>query len=220
MKSTLTAALAAALFSAGVASAATVTVNFDGPTSFASIDQFYNGGTDTAGVAGPNLGISFGLDALGLQNDAAGPYFSHAPSPIGVMSVVGPAALMNVFSNGGFSGVVSLFYSSSDLGTVKIYSGYNGSGSVLGQFNLTNNATTGCVDSAYCNWTLATLNLGNNVARSIDFGGAAFTAAFDNLTVETVPLPAALPMLAAGLAGLGALSRRKKGAAIGNQVSA
>jgi hypothetical protein len=48
-------------------------INFETVTSFASIDNFYNAGTDSAGATGPTLGVSFTAGALGLQNDAAGP---------------------------------------------------------------------------------------------------------------------------------------------------
>lgn len=201
MKSTFAAALAACLISAGPASAALVTIDFESAPSFASIGNFYGG-----------LGVSFGPDAQAVQNDALGPYFSHAPSPIGVMTTVGTDAAMNVAS--GFNGMASLYYSSTDAATVSIWSGLNGTGSVLGAFNLTNNAQgNGCADSPYCNWSLSAFDLGSNVAKSITFGNAANIAGFDNVSVNEVPLPAALPLLAFGLAGMGTLSRRRKQAA-------
>lgn len=201
MKSTLAAVLAAGLISAGPVSAALVTIDFESAPSFASIGNFYSG-----------LGVSFGPDAQAIQNDALGPYFSNAPSPIGVMTAVGTDAAMNVAS--GFNGVASLYYSSTDAAAVSIWSGLNGTGSVLGVFNLTNNAQTGCSDTGFCNWNLASFDLGLNVAKSITFGNTANMAGFDNVSVNEVPLPAALPLLAFGLAGMGTLSRRRKQAAV------
>lgn len=202
MKSTLAAVLAAGLISAGPVSAALVTIDFESAPSFASIGNFYSG-----------LGVSFGPDAQAIQNDALGPYFSNAPSPIGIMAPVGTDAAMNVVS--GFNGVASLYYSASGAATVSIWSGLNGTGSALGAFNLTNNSqSNGCADSPYCNWTLASFDLGLNVAKSITFGNATNLAGFDNVSVNEVPLPAALPLLAFGLAGMGTLSRRRKKAAV------
>jgi hypothetical protein len=204
MKISLAAVLAAGILSAGPASAALVT--FETPASFQSIDRHYDGGT------GAYLGIWFGLDALAVQNDELGPYFSNAPSPLGVMAPVGSLSTMNVAA--GFAGVASLYYSATESAIVNIWSGYDGSGSLLGAFNLTNNAQNACSDSPFCNWGLASFDLGSNVARSITFGSAANIAGFDNVQVEVVPVPAALPLLAFGLAGMGAFMRRRKQAAV------
>src|SRR5437879_3739953 len=81
MKKLLCAA-AAALFAASPAFAAGTLIDFEGATSFASINAYYDGGADSAGAIGPSLGVSFGGDALALQNDPLGPYFSNAPSPL------------------------------------------------------------------------------------------------------------------------------------------
>lgn len=210
MKFLLAAVFAAGLIAAGPASAALVT--FETPTSFGSINHHYDGGTDSGGLTGTYHGIWFNGDALAVQNDELGPYFSNAPSPLGVMAPVGADATMNVAA--GFAGVASLYYSSIEAAIVNIWSGYDGTGSLLGAFNLTNNAQTACSDSPYCNWSLASFDLGSDVARSITFGSAASIAGFDDVQVEVVPLPAALPMLAFGLAGMGAFMRRRKQALV------
>jgi hypothetical protein len=210
MKSILAALLAAGLISTGPTSAALV--SFETPTSFGSINHHYNGGVDSGGLTGTYHGIWFNGDALAVQNDSLGPYFSNAPSPLGVMAPVGADATMNVAA--GFAGVASLYYSALDTALVNIWSGYDGTGSLLGAFNLTNNAQNACNDSPFCNWTLASVNLGSNVARSITFGSAANIAGFDNVSVEIVPVPAALPLLAFGLAGMGAFMRRRKQVAV------
>jgi PEP-CTERM motif len=194
---------ALALFAAAPAFA--TTIDFEGVTSFASINDFYNGGTDGAGAAGPNLGFSFTGDALGFVNDGISAGFSNAPSPIGVMAPVGPDATLNVAA--GFKDSVGFFYSVATPGTVAVYDGLNGTGTLLGSVSLGNNAqSNGCSDSAFCNWTQTLINF-SGVARSVTFGGAASNA-FDNISVTPVPEPSAIVLMAVGLVGL-VLSRRR-----------
>ena len=200
-------AAAAALFAATPAFAASTLIDFETATSFASINEYYNGGADSAGAIGPSLGVSFGGDALALQNDPLGPYFSNAPSPLGVMAPVGADATMNV--EAGFLGV-SFFYASSDAvsGGVQAWSGLNGTGTLLGSFDLAANAQAGCSDSAFCHFD----QLGaafNGTAHSLTFGNAANFAAFDNVAVTAVPEPSTMLLMALGLTGLMLVQRRR-----------
>ena len=201
----LLAAVAAGLLSAPAFSAP-ITLDFEGATSFASINDFYNGGTDSAGASGSNYEISFGADALALSNDELGPYFSNAPSAGSVLNPVGSNAALN--STTGFTGQASFFYSASDAASVNIFSGLDGTGSLLGTFSLFANSQHGCSDTAFCNWDLASINF-DGVAKSIQFGSAAGVAGFDNVSVTPVPLPAAAWLMLSGLGGFG-LFRRKK----------
>ena len=207
MNSRFIAVLAAGLFCGSPAFG--VTIDFETPTSFASIDRHYAGGTDSAGVAGTDLGVSFGADALGLKNDELGPYFSNAPSPLGIMAPVGADAAMNLAR--GFRGLATFLYSSTEAATVRVWSGVNGQGVELGAFALENNATTGCNDSPYCNWSLASFDVGG-LARSITFGDAAFLAGFDDVTVDAVPGPAGVLVFSLGMVMLGFTARQRRAA--------
>jgi hypothetical protein len=183
MKTLLLSAVAAGLMATAPAFAAT-TIDFDGPASFDSIADYYAG-----------LGVDFGLDALAIQND------------FGVMTAVGADAAMNVAA--GFTGTASFFYSSLEAVTVGVYSGLNGTGTLLGSFELSANADLGCSDSAFCNWTETSLSF-NGVAKSIAFGAAADVAGFDNVTISAVPEPSQAIMLALGLSVIGARSLRRR----------
>ncbi|UCV07563.1 PEP-CTERM sorting domain-containing protein [Dechloromonas denitrificans] len=194
MKLNLISALVAGLFVAAPAFSAnnSITLDFEGPASFDSIGDYYSG-----------LGVNFGLDALAFQQ-ADMVDFSNLPSGTGVMSAVGADAALNFAA--GFSSA-SFYYSSSEAATVGVYSGLNGTGTLLGSFILSNNATLGCSNSAFCNWTQSSLAF-NGVAHSIAFGEATYVAGFDNVTVAAVPEPSEALMLALGLGFVSQVVRR------------
>jgi hypothetical protein len=206
-----TAALVGGLFLSGTTFAAPLVVDFETPTSFASIAEHYNGGVDSADVAGANLGVSFGLDALALRNDELGPYFGNAPSPVGVLTAVGEDAAMNVAV--GFTGMVSFYYSSNDAGEIGVWSGLNGTGTRLGGLALMANAAGCDAASPLCEFGMSSFDLGANVAKSITFGNAAsITAVFDNVSVTAVPEPETYALMGLGLvavAGMAGRARRR-----------
>jgi hypothetical protein len=202
----LISAAALALFAVTPAFAGNVLVDFETPTSFASISEFYNGGADSAGAVGPALGVSFSADALALANDFD-TYFTHAPSPVGVMAPVGPDATMNVAL--GFVDAVSFSYSSSQfVSQVNVWSGVDGTGEVLASFNLVKNAQRGCSDSDFCRFDQLTSTFAG-VAHSMTFGNAAGVAAIDNISITAVPEPTTALLMSLGVAGL-FLARRRR----------
>ena len=191
--------LTAVLMSLGAttpALAGVINIDFETAPSFGSIGNLYAG-----------LGVTFRPDALGLQNDALGPYFSNAPSPLGVMFAAGPDSAMNVA--GGFI-EISLFFSSSEAinDAVQVWSGLNGTGNLLASLSLANNAQAGgCTDSAYCNFSQTGTNKLGALAYSVTFASAANNVvAFDN--VNLVPEPASTLLVALGLAGVAFVRRR------------
>jgi hypothetical protein len=209
--------VATALLAAAPAFAQTVILDFETVESFASIGGYYNGQAitptvlpaPTPSLPGPAWGITFGDDALGLFNDTLGPYFSNAPSPLGVMTVVGPASVMNVAL--GFSSL-GLAYSSLSAVTnaVQVWSGLNGTGSLLGSISLLANAQAGCTDSPLCHFDNTNLSF-TGVARSVTFANAANEAAFDNLTVALVPEPASAALMCMGVLGVMGFAARRRG---------
>jgi PEP-CTERM motif len=192
------------------------------------IDNYYNGGTASDGASGTNFGVSFtnsqtaaAATMFGLSNNDGlgslpnGNYYANAPSMLGVAypyTFGGGAIFMNVLA--GVDNSLSFFYSSPDaaIGAVKAYSGLNGTGSLLGSFDITANAGTTNIDGVdygvYDTWNSVTFNFAGT-AQSFDFS-AAGAAAFDNIaTVTAVPEPESYALFLAGLSMMGFVARRK-----------
>lgn len=203
-------AAAALLALAGTPTFAATLIDFEGVTSFASIADFYAGGTDGAGASGPNLGVSFSGAALALSNDALGPYFANAPTPGTVMFASDASAVMNVAA--GFQGMLSFFYSAASAAAgadaVTVYSGLDGTGTVLGSIGLGANDAA-CTTPSFCAWQQAAVAF-QGVGRSVGFGGNALNVAFDNVSVTPVPEPGTVALLALGLAGVALAVRRQR----------
>lgn len=193
-------AAALALLAAAPAMAdQTITLDFETAPSFASIGDHYAA-----------QGVSFGADALGLLNDELGPYFTHAPSPLGVMFTTGSDATLNVAD--GFVNGFAFHYASSAAApaSVSVWSELNGTGTLLARFDLAANAQNGCSDSAFCHFDRLGASF-SGVAHSVTFGDAVSNVvAFDNLQIGAVPEPTTVLMMAFGLAGL-ALGARRRG---------
>lgn len=193
MKLSFITPLVAALLAAGPVAAAPFTIDFESVTGFDPVGNQYSA-----------LGVNFGGDALGVVNDAAGPYFSNAPSPVGVMTPVGPDATMNADEGFGF---FSFWYSSAEriADAVQVWSELDGQGTLLASFNLAANAQLGCDDTAYCHWDRLSASW-SGLARSVTFGNAVGVG-FDNLS--TVPEPTSAALAALALAGLATRRRRR-----------
>lgn len=205
-------ALVAGLLSAASASAANVNIDFSGTTSYASVADFYNGGTDSAGASGANLGASFTGSVISLANDGTGPgssgqFFTGAPTTNVIFANFGDVpAVLNVAN--GFGQTFGLTYSSiSAPTTVNIWSGLNATGTLLASFNLASNSDNCAAGSPACVWTTVSQNF-NGEAESVDFSSNASNALFTNVNFVT-PLPGSGLLLTFGLGGLAFLARRR-----------
>lgn len=164
--------LAASLLLASPAAA--TTLDFEGIGHFAGVGSFYDGGTGLGGVRGPDYGVVFAGNGVGIVDAAAegGEYFANEPSPSTVMTIAGHQSATVMTVEGGFDAAsFSVYYSSRYFvqSGVEVYSGPNATGTLLGSMNLIGNFQNNDCDGnegTYCNWDRVTLPI-TGIARSV-----------------------------------------------------
>ena len=217
----------AGLLIASQAGATAVTLEpIGGVTNETDVSMYFNGGNDgfpRDGVGPADEVIFPGMGITTVFDNANSGRFQNLPSGAQDVLFQSVASTLNLAS--GFA-ITSLSFKYSDIAnstvspTVTVWSGANGTGTRLTTLNLTPNspifgtAGTACTASGkeFCTWSLDTANFTGD-AESVTFGGTGIgEVEFDSVTmnVTAVPVPAVLPLLLSGIAGLGALGRRSK----------
>ncbi len=212
----LSASAVALLCLAGQVQASPITLTFEGLGDLEPVSNYYNGGSGGNGSGpGPNYGITFNSDSLALIAGTAGGSgnFSNNPSGNTVLFFLsGSGAVMDVAA--GFTTGVSLYYAECNgmTGNVSVYSGLDGTGSLLASLSLP------ATSSPYCVWAPVGVSF-SGTAQSVIFSGTANYIGFDNITLggqtpggsAAAPEPASLTLLGFGAVGLlGYGWRRKK----------
>lgn len=209
---------------AGTAFASSVTLTFTGLQNLEPVDNYYNGGAGGNGTTGgTNYGISFSSNSLALINGANGGSgnVSNEPAPATDTSLVFLSGSGDIMDDvAGFTTGFSFYYSAPVYpGTVSVYSGLDGTGSLLGTVSL-NTTPQGC-DSSGTNYD-CWVNTGvafAGTAESVNFSGTANYIVFSDITLGAssvpppnpgpAPEPSSFVMLGSGLlAGAGMLRRR------------
>jgi len=182
---------------------------------FLDFEQNWDYNSPAIGSTYAAQGVTFS-NVNGLSNDSNFTYYTNAPSAQGIAlaSQDGPAYI-NVAA--GVDSSIGFFYTSPSAvtGAIKAYSDVNGTGTLLGTFNIAANDfstftdTDGTVYSVYDSWTHATFNFAG-VAKSFDLSAAAGVAGFDNMTINAVPEPESYALGLVGLGLVGAIARRRQ----------
>jgi len=189
-------------------------LNFQGLGDLQPVGNFYNG----AGLPStPNYGVTFSSNFYGLRSIYNGGSGAFSPNPTGTPAIfvngttgTTVTGYMNV--NAGFGGGIQFFYTAGFNETVTVWSGANGTGTVLATISLSPNNGSCSSFPTYCNWTSAGLNF-SGTAKSISFSGAANGLGISDITIgassTAIPEPSAIYLFGTGLAGV-ALSRLRR----------
>jgi hypothetical protein len=196
-------------------------LTFEGLKNFEQVDNYFNDGTGSLGSGpGPNYGITFSPYALayipGQQTGKVTP-FPGDPSPPTVLLTFNtanpfgagyPTSITMDDSNGFSNGLVFYDIDIGRTGTVQIWSGADGHGTILAQQSLpiTSEAFSG-----------PTTLLFPGTAHSVVFTGGNDQLAIDNISfVTSVAEPSTLSSMLIGIGTLFAvyLVRRRKAAAL------
>ncbi|MBN8808314.1 MAG: PEP-CTERM sorting domain-containing protein [Sphingomonas sp.] len=230
MKKVLVAA--AMILTPAVANAAPIYLDFENIAPYpnnnnVSIGDYYNGGTSSIGTSGTNYGVQFTTGATLLCLNTAGTTCSNtsrggqgiSTSQFGALYFPSAGATMNVAAgfNTGFAGVYSNPFGSAT--TVNIYSGLNGTGTLLATTSLGSTGTGTCNTNisggaAYCPFNNFSLGF-SGTAMSVVFGGTVNQQVFDDFTFGSttvggaVPEPATWAMMMLGFGALGGMLRRR-----------
>jgi len=217
--------LGALLFCALVASFAAVPasatsgelLSFNGIGNLQAVGSFYNGGGLTST---PNYGVTFSSNFYGLISIANGGAGNFAPnitnSPaIFMLGPNGSAATGTMNVSGGFTTGLNFFYTAgfagTKTGTVTIWSGANGTGTILATIQLSNN-NAGCTSPAYCTWSSVGLSF-SGTANSVTFSGPANQLGLSDITLGSsttaVPEPSSMYLFASGLTLLSVVRLRR-----------
>lgn len=208
--------------------AAVVTMNFENIGTYAgnsgiAVANFYNGGAASNGATGPSLGVTFASNAWTLCLNTTGPTTSCSNASRGGVGDPASAFTGLYFASGtqtslsdaaGFTSGISFVYAAPiDPGTVQIFSGTDGTGTLLASLNLTN-STTGCgspYNADFCPFSPVTLTF-VGTARSVVFGGTAGQLVLDDISLGISPLPepGTWAMMLIGFGAIGASLRIRR----------
>jgi hypothetical protein len=222
-------AVAAIAGTTTLAKADVVDLTFEGIAPYPNgndvlIENYYNGGTSSIGTSGPNLGISFPdnallicLNTIGVDcsNTSRGGLGDPNSQQGGLFFLTGSSTFLN--DPAGFNTGFSFNYSAiNDPGSIQVYSGVNGTGTLLANLVLPTTTSGPCAGygAGFCPFDPIGVSFAGT-AESINFGGDANQIVFDDVTFGSAtvgggvaPEPSYFVLLGAAVAGLAFLRRR------------
>jgi hypothetical protein len=185
------------------AHATPVLLTFSGLQDLQAIGNYYNGG------AGPNYGISFSSNVYALTSVFQGGAGGFNPDPtrspaMFIMGTTGTNATGTMNVGPGFSNGISFFYTAAFTETVTVWSGANGTGTILATINLSPNNGSCVGFPSYCNWSGVGLSF-TGTGKSVTFSGPANGMGISDITLGSTtlvtPEPSTIILLGMGLVG-------------------
>ncbi|QKK02851.1 MAG: PEP-CTERM sorting domain-containing protein [Pseudomonadota bacterium] len=166
-------------------------LTFEGLIDLEPVEAFYDGGLGGNGSGpGPDLGITFSSNGLAIISaespDGTGNFTNNPSGDTILFFLTGTETIMNVPA--GFTDGFSFFYSAaSQPGTVRVYDGLDGTGTLLAELSLPITPPTGTTPYTFDNWQEFGASF-SGTALSVDFAGTADQIGFDNITLgSSVP---------------------------------
>jgi hypothetical protein len=184
--------------------------------------NYYNGGTSSLGTTGPNYGVSFPANALNiclntLTTDCSNTSRGGLGDPHSQLGALFFLTGSNTFVNvaAGFTTGFSFNYTAVNVGgSVSVWSGLNGTGTLLATLNLPTTPSGPCpgYNAGFCPFFPIGVTF-PGTAMSINFGGTANQIVFDDVTFGSsspgTPEPGTLALFGSGVVGFAGLLRRK-----------
>lgn len=182
-------------------------LNFNYLKNGQQVATFYDGGSGNPNI--PNYGVTFSSNFYGLRSEFQGGAGAFSPDPtstpvIFILGTTGSLVTGSMNAANGFSSGINFFYTAAFQETATVWSGANGTGTVLDTITLSANDVN-CTGVGYCNWTDVGLSF-SGTAHSVTFSGPANGIGISDITLgqstSAVPEPSSIYLLATGIAGI------------------
>jgi hypothetical protein len=156
-------------------------------------------------------GVSFSSNILVLRVVGRKGSGAFAPDPtrtpiIFIKCVTGSPVTGVIDVAAGFSTGIQFYFTAGFGESVTVWSGYNGTGTILATLALSPNNLPCTGFPSYCNWTSASLGF-SGTAKSVTFTGPANGLEIAdialNSTTSSIPEPSSIYLLATGLGAMG-----------------
>jgi Bacterial Ig-like domain (group 3) len=181
-------ALCLLLLPALSAAQTTALVSFSGLKNLEFINQFYDGGMGSLGSGpGPNYGLQFTANAQTIISASKGGSGNFIGNPGGYpVMFFQTGTNVTMTATNGVQTALWFYYSALQTGSATVYTGPNGTGTILAHVSLPPN-NSGCNTYKLCVWSPVGVPL-STTAGSISFAGGP-----DYLAIGTIHLGHALP---------------------------